>query len=125
MVDAKKLMKNAGLQISLLCDTLNEWPGKSRPIPEVTVRKWISDFSQGKGVGGFNGSKIEKAFSFLFSSSPDTPELLVRFAALDTKLIHFIDQDEQTYNRGTKVCNFYDVANTDEQKSNSGSYRSR
>lgn len=24
--------------------------------------------------------------------------------------------DEQTYNRGTKVCNFYDVANTDEQK---------
>ena len=33
--------------------------------------------------------------------------------------------DEQTYNRGTKVCNFYDVANTDEQKSNSGSYRSR
>ena len=33
--------------------------------------------------------------------------------------------DEQTYNRGTKVCNFYDIANTDEQKSNSGSYRSR
>ena len=95
MADAKKLMKNAGLQMSLLCDALNEWPGKSRPIPEVTVRKWIGDFSQGKGVGGFNGSKIEKAFSFLFSSSPDTPELLVRFAALDTKLIRLLTKSSK------------------------------